>query len=712
MTRRLYSAYHEPTRTLLRVSLTRYVLELIRDGRLVASHHCSDRVAWSRDGLVVWDWARSRIRLTQPETLLKAPTAGGAIVRGSSRPPTLHPDGASLCSASPEGLWISPLDDPADQRVAASFADVPPRRLDPRRPGPGVEAPLPRDALEFPEVVFAENGEAWIALDGQAAAIGRGGETLAIIHAERQFSYPPTAVFDLARDRILLSGAEGLLAVTTAGHVAAAYRARCVTSGAALRGDEVLVTSCVRERDPSSGIGEFEILRLDAQTLDVRGPLEGMPRHREGGYSTYQGLLVLPDGSVALVPGDGPVVLLPASDPPPIPMTSLVVHAGVERTPVVPHPSEEWYDRALGSDGTLTLQALDGATAGERPSLARFLLEMLPGGDNRFGALASYDPNCFAPYREQVLAWDDDRLQLLEHMDGHRWFEIVRGSSDAAATRLAERIAGAGRRERERLMNLLLGVGSDHALTLAGDLARADSELRDVARGCCIGIPETGPAVRRFHQEVGVVVRAGRAKKRSRAETPRPAVVTALAARAKALSSPRGRSCRLPPLDVLTVDLEALGWPELSASPLRVQRFFLSVCEDCDEWQQRYVCAPAAGGRVSIIGALDQEAEDDEAGGEDEVCPGAPVKAPTAPRFSIEPPTLGEWDSSRMVGELGGRPYWLQSPEVPYCPRCGTVMFYVGMTHPSHWLDIAPDSRLFGFHCERCGLSAQVEQCT
>jgi hypothetical protein len=704
-TGRLYCAYHEPTRTLLRVSLTRYVLELIRDGRLVASHHCSDPVSWSRDGLVAWDWAQRRVHLSQPDELVQAPQAGGAVVNGSRRPPTLHPDGTSLVSASREGLWVSPLDDPADQRLMASFADVPPRRIDPRRPGPGVAAPLPRDALAFPQVVFSEDGEVWIALDGQAVAIGRGSETLAIVHAERQIFFPPTAAFDLARDRVLLSGSEGLTAVTTAGEMVAAYRERRVTSGAVPRGDEVLVMSCVHERDPSSRIGEFEVLRLDAQTLAARGPLEGMPRHREGGFSTYHGLLVLPDGSVALVPGDGPVVLLPASDPPAIPMTSLVVHAGVERAPVLPHPSEAWYDRAIGSDGALALGALDTATSGERRSLARFLLDVLPGGDNRFGALASYDPDCFAPYRELLAAWDDDRLQRLEHMDGHRWFEIVRGASDELAARLAERIAGTGGWERKRLMHLLLGIGTSRALIFAGDLARAHPDLREVARDCCIAVPESGPAVRRFNEDVRVVI--AKPRRGARAARP-PAVVSALAAPKKALSRARGRSCRLPPLDVLTVDLDALGWAELSGSPLRMQRFFLSACE-CDEWQQRYVCAPATGGRVSIVGALDED-EDEDA--EDDLCPGEPVEVPAPPRFSIEPPRPSAWESSRVVGELGGRPYWLQPSEVPDCPRCGTLMFYVGMTHPSHWLDIVPDSRLFGFHCERCGLSAQVEQCT
>jgi len=699
-TGRLFCAYHEPTRTLLRVSLTRYVLELIRDGRLAGSHPCSDPVSWSRDGLVVWDWARRRVHLTRPDTLEQARVDGGR-----RHPPTLHPDGMSLCSASREGLWVSPLDDLDDQRLLASFTEVTPRRIDPRRPGLGVSAPLPRDALEYPEVVLSEDGEVWIALDGQAVAIGRGDETLAIVHSERQLSFPPTAAFDLARNRVLLSGREGLTAVTTAGEVVAAYRERRVTSEAVLRGDDVLIMSCVREPDPSSGMGEFEVLRLDAQTLAVRGPLEGMPRHREGGYSAYQGLLVLPDGSVALVPADGPVVLLPASDPPAIPMTSLVVHAGVERAPVLPHPSEAWYDRAIGSDGALALQALDTASAGERRSLARFLLEMLPGGDNRFGALASYDPDCFAPYRELLLAWDDDRLQRLEHMDGHRWFEIARGASDDAAAKLAERIAGTGGWQRKRLMHLLLGIGTSRALTLAADLARVHPELREVARDCCVAVPESGPAVHRFNEDVRVVVIA-KPRRGTRAARP-PAVVSALAASKKALSRPRGRSCRLPPLDVLTVDLDALGWAELSGSPLRVQRFFYSACENCDEWQQRYVCAPATDGRVSIVGVLD---EDD--GDEDEPCPGTRVKSPAAPRFSIEPPRPSEWESRQVVGTLGGRPYWLQSPEVPDCPRCGTLMFYLGMTHPSHWLDIVPDSRLFGFHCERCGLSAQVEQCT
>jgi hypothetical protein len=361
----------------------------------------------------------------------------------------------------------------------------------------------------------------------------------------------------------------------------------------------------------------------------------------------------------------------------------------------------------------MALPELDAAAPGQRRSLARFLLE-IAADDARFGALSAFDPDAFAPYREVVLAWDDERLERLA-LTGYFWFEIVRGASDAAVEALARRIeAASDRRARARLVQLLMGVDTASALAHVARLARGAADLLEVARQYCVWVPAEGPAVRRFHAEKREIVvvrsRKARTSKARSAPAPAPAVgVSALSAPRTFLMEPRGWICHAPPVDVLTLELAGVGISELAGSALPVQRFLLSGCEEeCDEWMMRYLLAPSSPGaaRVWIQGEL----EGTERAEGDDVCPGDAPDLPRAPRFRIEAPRL--WRDDEVAAVIGGRPEWLQHEEPPDCPRCRRLMFYVASTHPSRWLGVVPDSRLFGFHCEACGLSAQVEQCT
>ncbi len=64
------------------------------------------------------------------------------------------------------------------------------------------------------------------------------------------------------------------------------------------------------------------------------------------------------------------------------------------------------------------------------------------------------------------------------------------------------------------------------------------------------------------------------------------------------------------------------------------------------------------------------------------------------------------------LGRLGGYPDWWQQPEVPDCPACGRLMFYVGQVHACAVRNDAIDAALYAFHCEDCGIGVQVVQIT
>ncbi len=184
----------------------------------------------------------------------------------------------------------------------------------------------------------------------------------------------------------------------------------------------------------------------------------------------------------------------------------------------------------------------------------------------------------------------------------------------------------------------------------------------------------------------------------------------------------RSWRCATPLSHLLTVPLDLLDGDPLADSPLRFHHWFLTTCEEeCDEAiLVRYVYRAAGddGRRVILIGDLEgserQPACEGSFPDHDNALRSAPSGVTLKHRLALERynPDRPRRPRHTRYGLLGGYPVWYQQPEVPDCPECGKLMFYVGQVTSYMVSDYSVDGARYGFHCEDCGIGAQVVQIT
>jgi hypothetical protein len=90
-------------------------------------------------------------------------------------------------------------------------------------------------------------------------------------------------------------------------------------------------------------------------------------------------------------------------------------------------------------------------------------------------------------------------------------------------------------------------------------------------------------------------------------------------------------------------------------------------------------------------------------------CEGSGDPSEGGPKVAIVP--YAEKGDRRVQGHIGGRPRWWQYPEVPGCPECSRLMFFVGQVGGTLRDDVA-DVGLWGFVCEGCDRGTIVTQMT
>ncbi len=575
------------------------------------------------------------------------------------------------------------------------------------------------EPLEFPEIVLSGDGKSWALLGRGRAEIGRGSERLGSIYWHGFTFYPRRAIFDPAGKRLILSGKPGIVAFNLDGTPAAWWQSdeTPVASPVAFRGEDLLAVVQVAE-DKAYHPKQLwlEIHRFDPRTLEPRGKLEGMPRRRDA--EADAALLPLADGSLAWVPRTAAILVLPGPESKRR-STEWVPVVGDPLPAVVPHPGADWYQREIGEVGYLPGKLSD-ATPGQRKSLARFLLNELIE-DGRFGHLALQDAEAFAPYRDQVTRWPDERLVKLRDMDFRNFWRLARGASDDAVDRLAARLRDHLPEVNRHRALLLIGCDTPRAHLHLADLGRRSPEIARLSRDHHFRIPERGPAVRRFCPESREII-AYRQRKTPPEEIVHDQGLEYPVDMEELMDDVRGWRCAAPLTNLLTVPLDLLDGDPLSSSPLRFHHWFLTTCEEeCDEAiLARYVYRAAGddGRRITLIGDL-------EGSQRQPTCEGGLPDYDAAPRSSLSGVTLKHRlalepytpDRPRRplhtrYGQLGGYPVWYQQPEVPDCPECGKLMFYVGQVTSYMVSDYSVAGARYGFHCEDCGIGAQVVQIT
>jgi hypothetical protein len=321
-----------------------------------------------------------------------------------------------------------------------------------------------------------------------------------------------------------------------------------------------------------------------------------------------------------------------------------------------------------------------------------------------------------------VLGWDDERLHRLRDMDFRNFWKVARGASDDAVDTLAEIIRAnldALSKSRANVTHyrvlLLIGADTERAHIHLADLARQSPEILRHCYERHLEIPAAGPAVRRFSPNF-LDVNAYVVEQGDIAHTPGlafPLDTTSY------LPENRGWVCLSPPAHILTAQLDLLPGNPLAASPLKFHHWFLPSGEECcDEGtvghSLAYHVLPGSTQLAALAANLSypDEPRNIEGACHYEDYGDEPYK--TRHRLVLEPfagQRLG-WPNHRLGRLGGGHPEWWQQPKVPGCPACGRLMFYVGQVHACAIRDDVIDAALYAFHCEDCGIGAQIVQIT
>jgi len=363
---------------------------------------------------------------------------------------------------------------------------------------------------------------------------------------------------------------------------------------------------------------------------------------------------------------------------------------------------------------------LKAMTPAQRVALAGELLTALTR-DRRFDRLLLLDRAAFRPYADTVLGWDDEQLCRLYKANFRNFWKIARGAADAAVDALAGTIRAnlpALAQNRANAthyrVELLIGADTGRAHAHLADLARQSAEVACHCHECHLEIPASGPAVRRFAPDFldinAYQVTEGDVVHTAGLDFPLEA--------ADYMPENRGWVCLAPPAHILTVRLDLLPGDPLAASPLKRQHWFSSSGEECcDEatvgHSLAYRVLSGSDRLVTLVTNLSYPDELRDAEGACDYEDGDREPFTSRHRLVLEP-FVGErlkWPHEHL-GRLGGYPDWWQQPETPDCPLCGRLMFYVGQVDADVVRKDVIHAALYAFHCEDCGVGAQVVQIT
>lgn len=377
----------------------------------------------------------------------------------------------------------------------------------------------------------------------------------------------------------------------------------------------------------------------------------------------------------------------------------------------LPHPDADWYDRTIGTTGG-GIEYVFNATPDQRRSYVRFILAG-HGGErsNELFELVNWEPSALAPWADAVTDFDDAALVQLSEVEWPDYWHAAFGASDAAADRLAVRIAAdpppesaadgtAGRAALARVW-LLAGVDTDRALERLAELGRRFATVREVCEETGLSVPPTGPAVRRFERRRQRIVQV------DPSDGPPGSGLRVLPPAGDIFVDPR-QDCALPLSVVLDVDFSLLpAFPMAARSPRR-HPFVGSFCQDCEadeDIRGDRGWLPVTGGPHAGKLRFDEDREERCPGFDREALPERPYSLVLRPSDRYR--RFDHRVSVEEFGWLGGRPSWAQYPVWLGC--CDKPMFFVGQTCLYHFGGVG--AHMYGFVCE-CGAGNQVAQIT
>lgn len=730
---------HIPTKTILRSINSGGELQILRDFKEIAriSMHLNYPPSCSDDGIVYFhnSYSRHMIDLNKPfpQEPKKAPDGN-----------LIHPDGKHIVkyamdefpykykeeshaglllidikTGKPETLWKGDTSNPDLVPIFGQTEEEASEKEDYDDTFEKVKKPI-----EFPFLVLAEDKKTWALIQSHRMVIGKEGNKTASVFWNKYTFYPIKAFFDLEKNRLLLAGREGIAAFTLDGKPAAYWKALLpcepykeygrtisevkapVVSPPILRNGEILAVVCTKKGKSYPDPSWYEILRFDRENLSLLGKLSEFPKKRDPDENAS--LLSLSDGSLVWAPNTLPLIVLPAPNSK-YKSTDIAKILGDEIEPVIPHPADSWYIKKIGETGDIS--ELSKTDSNERKSFARYLLNELME-DRRFSQLIETDISAFSPYIDQVAQWNEDRLKLLEEMDWQNYWKIMEGLPDASVLKIADKLKSKKKlKDSDRIyLKLLIGSGTPLSLEILAGLARTHSVAAELCGDYLLHIPESGPAVPRLCRKSLDIV----AYEDERGENAEGIFYPL--AHNEYLPEKFGWTCKSPMGHILSVDLSLLNTDALNKSPLRCHHWFLSSGEECcDEAINTYYAyrnLDDSDRRVKLI--ADLSVSNSKERPQESSCEGSEEYEEPEKEYRIvlEPHNPDRDWKTKSMGKLGGYPDWWQSPEVPSCPECGKMMFYVGYVKADAIRSDMIDAALYGFHCEDCGIGAQIVQIT
>ncbi len=371
---------------------------------------------------------------------------------------------------------------------------------------------------------------------------------------------------------------------------------------------------------------------------------------------------------------------------------------------------EAWYvEKFAKEDNSIGWYQVGDLSEGEQKSLVYYLLNNFYGmaEENTLDEIIQHRPSLLEFYRKDLLS----DLEMIEEISGthiENWWNMARNATNEEVDILLTHYGDAP----EEITRLLFGADTPYALEKLAELAKNSSDIVEMARELHIILREDGSFERRYLPEEYDLFKA------KSDSGPLPEGIELLTDSETAVKDGKVATCSNQIQSLLTLDCTKLApFKGTSLEKIGSYHFFSSNCESCDTWLNNNAFKMIPQQPWEFIGTYKTY---DERGLETDIDPDEADCHPESaepmdddlPEYLLYAPNNVTKDGNKRIATLGGRPRWVQSPEIPDCPECGKMMFYVGRNQASEWSGSIGDQVVFGFACEDCMLAVQVMQCT
>lgn len=369
---------------------------------------------------------------------------------------------------------------------------------------------------------------------------------------------------------------------------------------------------------------------------------------------------------------------------------------------------ETWYvEKYAKENNHIGWYEVGDLKEGEQQSLVYYLLHNMHGAaeENTLDEIIQHRPSLLDFYRKDLFS----DLEMIEEISGtsiENWWNMAKNATDEEVDILLAHYAAAP----EEISRLLFGADTPYALEKLAELAKAHSAIVEMAGELHLIMREDGSFERRYLQEAYDLF------KLNNDSGPLPEGINLLTDSEKAVREGKVPTCSNQIHALLTCDFTKLApFSGTALEPIGNYHFFSSNCDSCDTWLNNNAFKIVPQQPWEFIGTyrtydeIGLETDTDEADCHPESV--EPLDEDIPEYLSYAPHNVSK-DGYKRIAELGGRPRWVQSPEIPDCPECSKMMFYIGRNQASEWSGSIGDQVVFGFACEDCMLAVQIMQCT